>query len=128
MTLNRVIHTTVRRDLARHEALGAAPNGDRARAPQLEAAYANRHRELKHDQAGEDSQVFPFRATVTGLSEVQVMEGQPSDGRRTCRGGTAMNAYALFPSTIPAPVTFLLSRVAGRSYHREVAPEWRGTT
>jgi hypothetical protein len=32
-----------------------------------------------------------------------------------------------FRSTIPAPVTYLLSRVAGRSYYREVAPAWQGT-
>jgi hypothetical protein len=30
-------------------------------------------------------------------------------------------------STIPAPVTFLLSRFDGRSYHRDVAPAWQPT-
>jgi len=76
--MNRVIHATVRRDLARLEsALAAAPDGDRARARQLEAAYANLHRELKHHHLGEDGHVFPFLARVEGARElVQVMEGE----------------------------------------------------
>lgn len=206
--MNRVIHAAVRRDLARLEsALAAAPDGDRVRARQLEAAYANLHRELKHHHVGEDSHVFPFLARVDGASElVQVMEGEhQAMAAALAEAGTAMTAYAstgsapdaraardavlrahevverhlhheeteleplmlqhlespdwkavekrlrpesladsgrwmawiqdgmpdeeraFFRSTIPAPVTFLLSRVAGRSYYREVAPAWRDT-
>jgi hemerythrin-like domain-containing protein len=207
MTMNRVIHAAVRRDLTRLEsALGAAPDGDRARARQLEAAYANLHRELKHHHEGEDSQVFPFLARVEGATElVHVMESEhQAMADALAETGTAMTAYAAtgsaadaraardsvlrahevverhlhheeteleplmlphlespdwkavekqlrpksladsgrwmawvqdgmpdeerayFRSTIPAPVTFVLSRVAGRSYYREVAPAWRG--
>jgi hypothetical protein len=32
---------------------------------------------------------------------------------------------AYFRSTVPAPVVFVLSRVFGRRYRREVAPVWR---
>lgn len=44
-----------------------------------------------------------------------VQDGMPDEER------------AYYRSTIPAPVTFLLSRAAGRSYYREVAPAWQGT-
>jgi hemerythrin-like domain-containing protein len=208
MTMNRVIHAAVRRDLTRLEsALDAAPDGDRARARQLETAYANLQRELKHHHVGEDTHVFPFLARVEGANElVQVMEAEhEAMAAALSEAGTAMTAYAstgsasaahaardavlrahevverhlhheeteleplmlphlespdwkavekrlrpetltdsgrwmawvqdgmpdeeraYFRSTIPAPVTFLLSKVAGRSYYREVAPAWRGT-
>ena len=208
MTMNRVIHAAVRRDLARLEAaLDAAPDGDRVRASQLKAAYANLYRELKHHHVGEDNLVFPFLARVEGASDlVRVMEEEhEAMATALAEAGTAMTAYAstasapdahaardavlrahevverhlhheeadleplmlphlespewkavekrlrpasladsgrwmawvqdgmpeeeraYFRSTIPAPVTFLLSRVAGRSYYREVAPAWRDT-
>jgi hypothetical protein len=44
------------------------------------------------------------------------------------QGGMTDEERAFFRFTIRAPVTFLLSRVAGRSYCREVAPAWRATT
>jgi hemerythrin-like domain-containing protein len=208
MTMNRVIHAAVRRDLARLEsALDSAPDGDRARACQLEVAYANLYRELKHHHVGEDSHVFPFLARVEGASElVQVMQAEhEAMADALAEAGAGMTAYAstgsalhahaardsvlrahevverhlhheeseleplllphlespewkavekrlrpaaladsgrwmawvqdgmpdeeraYFRSTIPAPVTFLLSRVAGRSYYREVAPAWQST-
>src|SRR6478672_191865 len=97
MTMKRLIHATVRRDLARLEsALAAAPDGDRARARQLEAAYANLHRELKHHHVGEDSHVFPFLARVEGARElVRVMEGEhEAMAAALAEAGTAMTAYA----------------------------------
>jgi hemerythrin-like domain-containing protein len=208
MTMNRVIHAAVRRDLARLEAaLDAAPDGDRVRASQLKAAYANLYRELKHHHIGEDTFVFPFLARVEGASDlVRVMEEEhEAMATALTEAGMAMSAYALtgsaadahaardavlrahqvverhlhheevdfeplmlphlespdwkavekqlrpasladtgrwmawvqdgmpaeerayFRSTIPVPVSFLLSRVAGRSYYREVAPAWRDT-
>lgn len=39
--------------------------------------------------------------------------------------GMADEERAYLRSTIPAPVTFLLSRLAGRSYYRDVAPAWQ---
>jgi hemerythrin-like domain-containing protein len=206
MTMNRVIHAAVRRDLARLEsALAAAPDGDLARAKQLQVAYANLHTQLKHHHEGEDTYVFPFLERVEGASElVQVMESEHqamSDALDEV--GVAMDTYAstgsasdahaardtvvratevverhlhheedeleplLLPhvetpewkavekrlrpsslgesgramawiqdglpddarahlrSMIPAPVTFLVSRLGGRSYYRDVAPAWR---
>jgi hemerythrin-like domain-containing protein len=71
MTMNRVIHAAVRRDLARLEsALGSARDGDRAGAKQLEKAYANLHRELTHHHEGEDDLIFPFLSKVGGASDL----------------------------------------------------------
>lgn len=206
MTMNRVIHAAVRRDLGRLEsALATAPDGDRARARQLQVAYANLHGQLKHHHEGEDTHVFPFLARVAGAAElIEVMESEHqamADALAGARAamdsyastGSAVDAHAakdavarandvverhlhheendleplMLPhletpewkavekrlrpaslavsgrfmawvqdgmpeaeraylrSTIPAPVTFLLSRLAGRSYYRDVAPAWR---
>ena len=77
MTMNRVIHAAVRRDLTRLEsALDAAPYGDRARARRLATAYANLHRELKHHHEGEDNNVFPFLARVEGATELIVAKNR----------------------------------------------------
>jgi hemerythrin-like domain-containing protein len=208
MTMNRVIHAAVRRDLARLEsALAVAPDGDQARARQLQVAYANLYHQLKHHHQGEDSYVFPFLAKVEGANElVQVMETEHrAMADALADADTAMAAYAatgsardaatardavvrahevverhlhheeneleplMLPhletpewkavekrlrppslaesgrwmawvqdgmpdderaylrSTIPVPVTFVLSRVAGRSYYREVASVWEPT-
>jgi DUF438 domain-containing protein len=65
MTMNRVIHQAVRRDLARLEAaLAAAPDGDVGRARRLEQAYGNLHRELIQHHEGEDRIIFPYLAAV----------------------------------------------------------------
>jgi len=206
MTMNRVIHAAVRRDLGRlASALATAPDGDKARARQLQVAYANLHDQLKHHHEGEDTHVFPFLARVEGAGElIEVMETEHqamSDALAGVRAamdtyastGSAGDAHAardavvsanvvverhlhheendleplMLPyletpewkavekqlrppslaesgrfmawvqddmpdeeraylrSAIPVPVTFLLSRVAGRSYYRDVAPAWQ---
>ena len=64
MTMNRVIHGAVRRDLARlTEALDRAPDGDRARARQLQQAYENLHQQLTVHHEGEDEHIFPWLAS-----------------------------------------------------------------
>jgi hemerythrin-like domain-containing protein len=60
MTMNRVIHAAVRRDLDRlSTALEAAPDRDVARAQDLQRAYDNLHSELRHHHEQEDQHVFP---------------------------------------------------------------------
>lgn len=81
MTMNRVIHEAVRRDLDRlHTALFSVRAGDAPRARQLERAYANLHRELVHHHEGEDALVFPYVASVGGgpvvTSLLETMEGE----------------------------------------------------
>jgi hemerythrin-like domain-containing protein len=65
MTMNRVIHAAVRRDLDRlSAALTSFPAGDQARARDLERAYANLRRELTHHHEAEDTHIWPMLATV----------------------------------------------------------------
>ena len=97
MTMNRVIHEAVRRDLARLESeLGAGRDGDVARAGQLERAYANLQRELTHHHEGEDEFVFPLLAKVGGPPDLlKAMEDEHqamADALAETRG--AMAAYA----------------------------------
>jgi hemerythrin-like domain-containing protein len=63
MTMNRVIHGAVRRDLTRlTEALDGAADGDRERAQALEKAFGNLHQQLTVHHEGEDEHVFPWLA------------------------------------------------------------------
>lgn len=97
MTMNRVIHAAVRRDLARFEsALATASDGDRARAQQLKVAYDNFHEQLKHHHEGEDTHVFPYLERVEGAGElVQVMESEhQAMADALDQAGVAIDAYA----------------------------------
>ena len=65
LTMNRVIHAAVRRDLDRlTTALGEMRDGDRDRARALERAYANLRAELTHHHEGEDTHIWPMLAGV----------------------------------------------------------------
>jgi hemerythrin-like domain-containing protein len=71
MTMNRVIHAAVRRDLARLEAaLTAAPDGDRERAVALRDAYAYLQGELVRHHEGEDDLIFPMLGRMGADSEL----------------------------------------------------------
>jgi hemerythrin-like domain-containing protein len=78
MTMNRVIHGAVRRDLARLDAaLLAFPDGDADRAQGLARAFANLHTQLTHHHEGEDAHVWPMLAGVgvdSGLLETMESE------------------------------------------------------
>ena len=78
MTMNRVIHAAVRRDIARlAAALEVAPAGDTARARDLQRAYANLHRELKHHHEQEDRHVFPaLRSLGVDTALIEDMDGE----------------------------------------------------
>jgi hemerythrin-like domain-containing protein len=65
MTMNRLIHTAVRRDLERlSSALGQLADGDRARAGELDLAFTNLRRELTRHHEGEDTYVWPLLAGI----------------------------------------------------------------
>lgn len=78
MTMNRVIHNAVRRDLGRlTSALASAPDGDPGRARDLQRAYANLHAQLTHHHESEDEHVFPTLRRLgvdTGL--IDDMDGE----------------------------------------------------
>lgn len=63
MTMNRLIHNAVRRDLGRlADALATFPDGDAARADGLLRAYRNLQRELTRHHEGEDTHIWPMLA------------------------------------------------------------------
>jgi hemerythrin-like domain-containing protein len=61
LTMNRLIHAAVRRDLARlSTALETFRDGDTARARDLDRAFVNLRRELTHHHEGEDTHIWPM--------------------------------------------------------------------
>jgi DUF438 domain-containing protein len=78
MSMNQIIHAAVRRDVARTEqALRALPEGDRARARQLQQAWGNLVRELTHHHESEDELIWPFLLARGVDTELMVaMEGE----------------------------------------------------
>ncbi len=78
MSMNRVIHGAVRRDLGRlTSALAQAPDGDPARAQELQRAFANLHQQLVQHHEGEDAHVFPWLA-VNG-ADPELIEAMESE-------------------------------------------------
>jgi hypothetical protein len=59
-----------------------------------------------------EKQLRPRSPATTGQFLAWIQDGMTDEGRTYLR------------TTIPPPVTFLLSRLAGRKYHREIAPAW----
>ena len=97
MTMNRLIHAAVRRDLERlRTALAAAPDGDRGRAFALERAYANLHRQLTHHHEGEDTHVWPMLAEVGVGQELlgAMQEEHHAMADALAETAAAMRAYA----------------------------------
>ena len=63
LTMNRLIHGAVRRDLDRlSAALDGFPDGDVARARELDRAFVNLRRELTRHHEGEDTHIWPMLA------------------------------------------------------------------
>jgi hemerythrin-like domain-containing protein len=97
MTMNRVIHGAVRRDLARlTAALDQVADGDRARAQELERAFTNLHEQLTTHHVGEDTHVWPMLAgagvDAQLLHEMETEHGQMSAA--LADSSTAMSAFA----------------------------------
>ena len=105
MTMNRLIHAAVRRDLERLDAaLGSAADGDRARAADLERAYANLHRELTRHHEGEDTHIWPMLAKAGVGQELlgAMQEEHHAMSDALAETGTAMKAYATSGSAADA--------------------------
>jgi hemerythrin-like domain-containing protein len=63
LTMNRLIHGAVRRDLDRLSgALDSFPDGDVPRARELDRAFVNLRRELTRHHEGEDTHIWPMLA------------------------------------------------------------------
>jgi hemerythrin-like domain-containing protein len=107
MTMNRVIHGAVRRDLARFTAaLDSYRDGDTARAGRLQRAFANLRRELTDHHESEDANAWPALAGLGADKELLgAMESEHADMSRAladtdtmlstlARTGTAADASA----------------------------------
>jgi len=97
MTMNRVIHAAVRRDLDRLvRALDAIADGDRGRAQDLQRAYANLRHELTHHHTGEDRWIWPMLAGVgVDADLLAAMESEHhSMSAALAETGAAMDGFA----------------------------------
>jgi hemerythrin-like domain-containing protein len=105
MTMNRVIHGAVRRDLDRlTAALGSFPDGNRTRAADLERAYANLRRELTHHHEAEDAHIWPMLAKA-GVDRdlLDAMESEHhAMAEALAETGTAVTALARSASAADA--------------------------
>ncbi len=97
LTMNRVIHGAVRRDLDRlSDGLGRMTDGDVPRAQALDRAYRNLHEQLTHHHEGEDTHIWPMLATVgvdQGLLETMESE-HAAMADALAETATAMTAVA----------------------------------
>jgi hemerythrin-like domain-containing protein len=113
MTMNRVIHAAVRRDLDRlAAALSTFPAGDTGRARDLERAYANLHRELTRHHEGEDVHIWPMLSTagvapdLLGAMESEhhamadALTGTAAAMTTLARSGSAADAAAAYASVV----------------------------
>src|SRR4051812_33405818 len=97
MTMNRVIHGAVRRDLRRlAAALDSFQDGDTARAADLARAFANLRRELTSHHESEDAYVWPALAAFGVDKGLLVgMESEHADmGKGLEETDTALSALA----------------------------------
>jgi hemerythrin-like domain-containing protein len=105
ITMNRVIHDAVRRDLTRlSTALGAARDDDRARAAELDRAYAFLRDELTRHHEGEDEYLWPWLASVGVDPDLLTTMQAEHEGMSAALAdtGTAMQAYAATGSAADA--------------------------
>lgn len=105
MTMNRVIHGAVRRDLDRLAgALDRAPDGDRQRAGDLRRAYVHLHEELVRHHEGEDQHIFPALLRL-GVDKVLIDEMDSEHhamSEALTHTATAMDTYAASGSAADA--------------------------
>lgn len=107
MTMNRVIHGAVRRDLARlSDALAepGATTGGRARG--LDTAFNNLHRELVRHHEGEDTHVWPTleRLGVDTTLLTAMVDEHEAMATALAQAKEAMAAYVRTPSHPTADV------------------------
>ena len=94
LTMNTIIHTAVRRDLARmHRALGAFPAGDHDRARALQRAWRTLWNQLRHHHVSEDTYVWPYLRSLgpdaIDPSVLQAMEDEHEAMSRAMQDVTA---------------------------------------
>lgn len=105
MSMNRVIHGAVRRDLARlTAALDRVPDGALPRAQELEHAFTNLREQLTHHHHGEDEHVWPWLEGAGADPELLHAMESEHEAMAAClaESGEAMAAYARTGSSTDA--------------------------
>jgi hemerythrin-like domain-containing protein len=105
MSMNKIIHAAVRRDVSRTEqALRALPEGDRVRARQVQRAWQHLVKELTHHHEAEDALAWPFllsRGVDPGL--MAAMEGEHGAMKEALtRASAAIDAVVADPTAVRA--------------------------
>ncbi|KRF36202.1 hemerythrin domain-containing protein [Nocardioides sp. Soil805] len=105
MSMNKIIHAAVRRDVSRTEqALRALPEGDRVRARQVQRAWQHLVKELTHHHEAEDALAWPFllsRGVDPAL--MAAMEGEHGAMKLALvRATSAIDAVVADPTTVRA--------------------------
>ena len=102
MSMNKVIHGAVRRDLQRFlDALAAFRDGDRARAAQLGTAWDNFDAQLTEHHEGEHAIAWPAMASI-GVSQELLATFDEEHDRMAQALAAARSAMATFRSTATA--------------------------
>ncbi len=105
LTMNRLIHGAVRRDLDRLDvALAQVTGTDRGRAQELDRAFANLRVQLTHHHEGEDTHIWPMLAKIgVGQDLLGAMqEEHHAMADALAETGTAMKVYAASGSVVDA--------------------------
>jgi hemerythrin-like domain-containing protein len=105
ITMNRLIHAAVRRDLDRlADSLAAFPDGDPVRAGDLDRAYVNLRRELTQHHESEDTHIWPMLARMG--AEPALLHAMESEHHAMAEAlsetGAAMTALATSGSAAAA--------------------------
>ena len=105
LNMNQIIHAAVRRDLARMEAaLRAFPDGDAARARQLQRVWASLWEQLHHHHETEDAYVWPYVRTL-GVLEPGLVDQMEAEHRDMADAMTAATGAIAVLVTDPSADT-----------------------
>lgn len=114
--------------LQRFAESGSAEHLEQARHAVLGAREAtNGH--LAHEEEKLEPMMLPHFESAEWKAAEKKLRSQPPGvaGRffAWVEDGMGEPERAYYSSAVPAPVRFVLSRVFGRAYHRDIAPIWR---
>ena len=115
--------------LGRFAQSGSADDLEQARHAVVGAREAT-ERHLDHEERELEPLMLPHFESAEWKAAEKKLRSQPPGvaGRffAWVEDGMGEPERAYYSSAVPAPVRFILSRVFGRAYHRDIAPVWRG--
>ena len=112
-----------------HQVSASATRSDAdAAAAAVEQARVVTERHLDHEERELEPQLIPhFDSPEWKAAEKQLRKAPVGTAGRFfawVQDGMTPEGREYLAKTVPPPVTFVLSRVFGRGYHREIAPVW----